>query len=774
MGTHYPLAVADDWRVRVELADDDARREFTGLLQDGLSPLGTDLAQTLQGGHVSISGDDENLFVYADSPQQAENAHAVILAELEHHAIVATTSGVEHWLADEERWDNEPAGETWEEEVTEKGYAPWEVRVDVSARATRRSAWRRRSRARDTEPDPPVVAPDRRRHHPRGRRRARSATRTARSSPAAPSCGRKRSTPRSCGRSSSSAEAGLDRRPWRTISTHSSSTFSPRSWRSSRRTRPARSQPAAEALWQAQIASRHCDLAARWLQKEGRSFYTIGSAGHESNAAVALALRPTDPALLHYRSGAFYLARAAQVGHDGVPDIMLGRHRCDRRADRGRAPQGLRPSRPCRDPADVDDRIPPAPGSRRRDRDRSRAQARRRVRLAERRGRRVQLRRRVAQPRDGAGCAEHDGACGAPAPARAPALRLRGQRSRDQRSVSRGVGCRDAVEPSRPPVRGSRRQRSRGHARDGAGARRLGARAPTPGGSPPPDRPLPRPRGRRRRGGLPLASAMFAPISTATRCSRRRRWLVATGARTGSELADEYLASRARVREVALDAARRPQLASAADVMRPLASHSPDAVAELARGTAVRRGAPDACSRDQRRARRCPRATPRDAPLRRGRRSEGRRLRRHARPACALRCRPRLRHAARRDVDPRPRARRRRQRLRAAPGDPVPRLPPQRRGSASRRGGDAAVLLAGPVPQRDGRADRRVRLPEGLRRPLPQRRLRRRAPRHPGPRDRLAVAPGRRCRDAQDVRRRGEGRRQRLRLPRADRPLPHA
>jgi 2-oxoisovalerate dehydrogenase E1 component len=50
----------------------------------------------------------------------------------------------------------------------------------------------------------------------------------------------------------------------------------------------------------------------------------IGSAGHESNAAVALALRATDPALLHYRSGAFYLARAAQAGRDGVPDVMQG------------------------------------------------------------------------------------------------------------------------------------------------------------------------------------------------------------------------------------------------------------------------------------------------------------------------------------------------------------------------------------------------------------------------------------------------------------------
>ena len=82
--------------------------------------------------------------------------------------------------------------------------------------------------------------------------------------------------------------------------------------------------PDAEPLWRAQIESRHCDHAARWLQKERRSFYSIGSAGHESNAAVALALRPTDPALLHYRSGAFYLARAGQAGRDGVPDVMQG------------------------------------------------------------------------------------------------------------------------------------------------------------------------------------------------------------------------------------------------------------------------------------------------------------------------------------------------------------------------------------------------------------------------------------------------------------------
>ncbi|WP_431975052.1 transketolase C-terminal domain-containing protein [Micromonospora haikouensis] len=66
-------------------------------------------------------------------------------------------------------------------------------------------------------------------------------------------------------------------------------------------------------LFDAQITSRQLDLAGRWLRSFGEGFYTIGSAGHEGNAAVAAALRPGDPALLHYRSGAFYCLRAAQA-----------------------------------------------------------------------------------------------------------------------------------------------------------------------------------------------------------------------------------------------------------------------------------------------------------------------------------------------------------------------------------------------------------------------------------------------------------------------------
>ncbi len=83
--------------------------------------------------------------------------------------------------------------------------------------------------------------------------------------------------------------------------------------------------PSLDDVFEAQLDSRHLDHTARWLRAQGVGFYTIGSSGHEANALVADVLRPTDPALLHYRSGGFYLARARQVpGHDGVRDILLG------------------------------------------------------------------------------------------------------------------------------------------------------------------------------------------------------------------------------------------------------------------------------------------------------------------------------------------------------------------------------------------------------------------------------------------------------------------
>ena len=81
----------------------------------------------------------------------------------------------------------------------------------------------------------------------------------------------------------------------------------------------------ARRILDAMVASRHLDFAAMELRKQGRGYYTIGSAGHEGNAAVAAALRVDDPAFLHYRSGGFFLERAARAGYaHGVRDIVLG------------------------------------------------------------------------------------------------------------------------------------------------------------------------------------------------------------------------------------------------------------------------------------------------------------------------------------------------------------------------------------------------------------------------------------------------------------------
>nr|WP_275298241.1 thiamine pyrophosphate-dependent enzyme [Halomonas campisalis] len=77
-------------------------------------------------------------------------------------------------------------------------------------------------------------------------------------------------------------------------------------------------------LFESQLMSRHLDLHARRLQARGEAFYTIGSAGHEGNAAIAGALRPTDPAFLHYRDAAFLLQRSRQVpGQTPLWDLLL-------------------------------------------------------------------------------------------------------------------------------------------------------------------------------------------------------------------------------------------------------------------------------------------------------------------------------------------------------------------------------------------------------------------------------------------------------------------
>jgi 2-oxoisovalerate dehydrogenase E1 component len=80
----------------------------------------------------------------------------------------------------------------------------------------------------------------------------------------------------------------------------------------------------AVTLWQAACLTRALDRQSRVMQRAGQGFYTIGSSGHEGMGAVALALRPTDAAFLHYRDAAFQIARASQVpGQNPTWDMLL-------------------------------------------------------------------------------------------------------------------------------------------------------------------------------------------------------------------------------------------------------------------------------------------------------------------------------------------------------------------------------------------------------------------------------------------------------------------
>ena len=77
-------------------------------------------------------------------------------------------------------------------------------------------------------------------------------------------------------------------------------------------------------LFESQATSRRLDLEARRLGAERRAYYSIGSSGHEGNAAIARALRVSDMAFLHYRSGAFFVERSRQLpGSTPIWDMAL-------------------------------------------------------------------------------------------------------------------------------------------------------------------------------------------------------------------------------------------------------------------------------------------------------------------------------------------------------------------------------------------------------------------------------------------------------------------
>jgi 2-oxoisovalerate dehydrogenase E1 component len=82
--------------------------------------------------------------------------------------------------------------------------------------------------------------------------------------------------------------------------------------------------PLAREIFESQLTSRLIDFEARAMKARDEGYYTIGSAGHEGNAAVAAALRLDDLCFLHYRSGGFFMQRSKQAeGSTPIFDTLL-------------------------------------------------------------------------------------------------------------------------------------------------------------------------------------------------------------------------------------------------------------------------------------------------------------------------------------------------------------------------------------------------------------------------------------------------------------------
>ena len=120
----------DDWRVRIELPDEEGAE---GLLERlGLRDSDAEeLAKELREHRLAVSQDGDTVFVYAATGMQAEQAARIVESELEDADLTPTRFVTERWLRDDERWDDEPDRGDVEEELLNRGYAPWEVRVET-------------------------------------------------------------------------------------------------------------------------------------------------------------------------------------------------------------------------------------------------------------------------------------------------------------------------------------------------------------------------------------------------------------------------------------------------------------------------------------------------------------------------------------------------------------------------------------------------------------------------------------------------------------------
>lgn len=136
--------MADDFRIVVEFSEEEHGLHFGRLL--GEREFEREVREELGEG-VLVTRDGPRVFIYTGTQGQGVAARKAVEEVLAQHDMKATVSPVLRWHPTEERWEDaskplpstgeevEAEHERWEaeqaEEAQERGYAEWEVRVDL-------------------------------------------------------------------------------------------------------------------------------------------------------------------------------------------------------------------------------------------------------------------------------------------------------------------------------------------------------------------------------------------------------------------------------------------------------------------------------------------------------------------------------------------------------------------------------------------------------------------------------------------------------------------
>ncbi len=136
------MGAMDDWRLTVELADEEASAELVDWLRD--VRLDADEREHL-GERVAVSRDGARVFLYADTEERARTVDRLIEARLGHPAVAQVE--LTRWHPVEQRWEDAsvplPRSEDeWQAEHQRlqareaaeseaSGAAEWEVRIEL-------------------------------------------------------------------------------------------------------------------------------------------------------------------------------------------------------------------------------------------------------------------------------------------------------------------------------------------------------------------------------------------------------------------------------------------------------------------------------------------------------------------------------------------------------------------------------------------------------------------------------------------------------------------